>query len=137
VIYENLKAPKIRFEFQPTQKLGFEMGYGGYWLASKTDRMFDILDGNISNTVRDPGFNRDRTGQSGDFGGHSFEGRIRYQPTPRINTILGYTHFTAGEFVKNRIAAAPHCDTSGVQPCVDQRSGNTDFLYFEVLISLL
>lgn len=137
VIYENLKAPKIRFEFQPTQKLGFVMGYGGYWLASKTDRMFDILDGNISNTVRDPGFNRDRTGQSGDFGGHSFEGRIRYQPTPRINTILGYTHFTAGEFVKNRIAAAPHCDTSGVQPCVDQRSGNTDFLYFEVLISLL
>ncbi|HLP82399.1 MAG TPA: alginate export family protein, partial [Nitrosomonas sp.] len=137
VIYENLKAPKIRFEFQPTQKLGFEMGYGGYWLASKTDRMFDILDGNISNTVRDPGFNRDRTGQSGDFGGHAFEGRIRYQPTPRINTILGYTHFTAGEFVKNRIAAAPHCDTSGVQPCVDQRSGNTDFLYFEVLISLL
>ncbi|MBL8497756.1 alginate export family protein [Nitrosomonas sp. JL21] len=137
VIYENLKAPKIRFEFQPTQKLGFEMGYGGYWLASKTDRMFDILDGNISNTIKDPGFNRDRTGQSGDFGGHSFEGRIRYQPTPRINTILGYTHFTAGEFVKNRIAAAPHCDTSGVHPCVDQRSGNTDFLYFEVLISLL
>ncbi len=137
VIYENLKAPKIRFEFQPTQKLGFEMGYGGYWLASKTDRMFDILDGNISNTIKDPGFNRDRTGQSGDFGGHSFEGRIRYQPTPRINTILGYTHFTAGDFVKNRIAAAPHCDTSGVHPCVDQRSGNTDFLYFEVLISLL
>lgn len=137
VIYENLKAPKIRFEIQPTQKLGFELGYGGYWLASKTDRMFDILDGNISNTVRDPGFNRDRTGQSGDFAGHAFEGRIRYQPTPRINTILGYTHFTAGEFVKNRIAAAPHCDTSDVHPCVDRRSGNTDFLYFEVLISLL
>lgn len=137
VIYENLKAPKIRFEFTPTQKLGFELGYGAYWLASKTDRMFDILDGNISNTVKDPGFNRDRTGQSGDFGGHAFEGRIRYQPTPRINTILGYTHFTAGEFVRNRIAASPSCADGHSHPCVDHRSGNTDFLYFEVLISLL
>lgn len=136
VIYENLKAPKIRFEFSPTQKLGFELGYGGYWLASGTDRMFDILDGNISNTVKDPGFNRDRTGKSGDFGGHAFEGRIRYQATSRISTILGYTHFTAGEFVKNRIAATS-CDNLHKHPCTDQRSGNTDFLYFEVLISLL
>ena len=136
VIYENLKAPKIRFEFSPTQKLGFELGYGGYWLASSTDRMFDILDGNISNTIKDPGFNRDRTGKSGDFGGHAFEGRIRYQPTPRINTILGYTHFTAGEFVKNRIAATS-CAVRHKEPCTDQRSGDTDFLYFEVLISLL
>nr|WP_244072489.1 alginate export family protein [Nitrosomonas sp. PY1] len=136
VIYENLKSPKIRFEASPTQKIGFELGYGAYWLASRTDRMFDILDGNISNTVKDPGFNRDRTGQSGDFGGHAFEGRIRYQPTPRINTILGYTHFTAGDFVKNRIAANS-CDVLHQQPCVDQRSGDTDFLYFEVLISLL
>ncbi|MBS0587130.1 MAG: alginate export family protein [Proteobacteria bacterium] len=136
VIYENLKAPKIRFEFSPTQKLGFELGYGGYWLASNTDRMFDILDGNISNTIKDPGFNRDRTGKSGDFGGHAFEGRIRYQATSRISTILGYTHFTAGEFVKNRIAATS-CETLHKHPCTDQRSGNTDFLYFEVLISLL
>jgi len=136
VIYENLKAPKIRFEFSPTQKLGFEVGYGAYWLASSKDRMFDILDGNISNTIKDPGFNRDRTGQSGDFGGHAFEGRIRYQATSRISTILGYTHFTAGEFVKNRIAATS-CATLHKHPCTDQRSGNTDFLYFEVLISLL
>ncbi len=136
VIYENLKAPKIRFEFSPTQKLGFEMGYGGYWLASSTDRMFDFLDGNISNTIKDPGFNRDRTGKSGDFAGHSFEGRIRYQATSRISTILGYTHFTAGEFVKNRIAATS-CAVLHKEPCTDQRSGNTDFLYFEVLISLL
>ncbi|QOJ23001.1 MAG: alginate export family protein [Gammaproteobacteria bacterium] len=136
VIYENLKAPKIRFEFSPTQKLGFEMGYGGYWLASSTDRMFDFLDGNISNTIKDPGFNRDRTGKSGDFAGHSFEGRIRYQATSRISTILGYTHFTAGEFVKNRIAATS-CAVLHKEPCTDQRSGDTDFLYFEVLISLL
>lgn len=136
VIYENLKAPKIRFEFSPTQKLGFEMGYGGYWLASSTDRMFDFLDGNISNTIKDPGLNRDRTGKSGDFAGHSFEGRIRYQATSRISTTLGYTHFTAGEFVKNRIAATS-CAVLHKEPCTDQRSGNTDFLYFEVLISLL
>ncbi|PSJ18133.1 alginate export family protein [Nitrosomonas supralitoralis] len=137
VVYENLKAPKIRFDLQPMQKIGFELTYGGYWLASSSDRMFDFLNGNISNTVKDPGFNRDRTGQSGDFIGHSLEGRIRFQPTPRINAILGYTHFTAGDFVKNRIAASPSCANGNINICVDHRSGDTDFLYFEVLISLL
>ncbi|WMJ08197.1 alginate export family protein [Nitrosomonas sp. sh817] len=137
VVYENLKAPKIRMDLQPTQKLGFELTYGWYFLASKRDRMFDILDGNISQTVRDPGFNRDRTGQSGDYAGHALEGRIRYQVSPRINTVLGYTHFTAEDFVKNRIAASPSCATGHAHPCVDHRSGDTDFLYFEVLISLL
>lgn len=136
VIYENLKAPKVRMELQPTSKLGFELTYAWYWLASSRDRMFDILGGNISNTVKDPGFNRDRTGQSGDFGGHAFEGRIRYQVNSRVSTVLGYTHFTAGEFVKNRIAATS-CEVLQKHPCTDQRSGNTDFLYFEVLISLL
>ncbi len=136
VIYENLKAPKVRMELQPTSKLGFELTYAWYWLASSRDRMFDILGGNISNTVRDTGFNRDRTGQSGDFGGHALEGRIRYQVNSRISTVLGYTHFTAGEFVKNRIAATS-CEVLQKHPCTDQRSGNTDFLYFEVLISLL
>lgn len=137
VVYENLKAPKIRMDLQPTQKLGFELTYGWYFLASKRDRMFDILDGNISQTVRDPGFNRDRTGQSGDYAGHALEGRIRYQVSPKINTVLGYTHFTAEDFVKNRIAASPSCATGHAHPCVDHRSGDTDFLYFEVLISLL
>ncbi|OQW41230.1 MAG: hypothetical protein A4S08_02570 [Proteobacteria bacterium SG_bin4] len=137
VVYENLKAPKIRMDLQPTQKLGFELTYGWYFLASKRDRMFDILDGNISQTVRDPGFNRDRTGQSGDYAGHALEGRIRYQVSPKINTVLGYTHFTAEDFVKNRIAASPSCASGHVHPCVDHRSGDTDFLYFEVLISLL
>lgn len=137
VVYENLKAPKIRFDLQPMQKIGFELTYAWYFLASKRDRMFDILDGNISNTIKDPGFNRDRTGQSGDYAGHSLEGRIRYQVTPKINAVIGYTHFTAEDFVKNRIAASPSCASGNIHPCVDHRSGNTDFLYFEVLISLL
>lgn len=126
VIYENIKAPKIRFDLQPTQKFGIEAGYAWFWLASSTDRLFDSFDGNIS-VVRDPGFNRDKTGRSGDWVGGAFEGRLRYQPWPRVNTVLGYTHFTAGDFVKNVIAAHP--------THIDQRSGNTDFLYFEVLIS--
>ncbi len=126
VVYENIKSPKIRFDLQPTQKFGIEAGYTWFWLASSTDRLFDTFDGNIS-VVRDPGFNRDTTGRSGDSVGGAFEGRIRYQLTPRINTVVGYTHFTAGDFVKNRIAAHPDH--------IAQRSGNTDFLYVEVLIS--
>jgi hypothetical protein len=126
VIYENIKSPKIRFDLQPTQKFGIEAGYTWFWLASSTDRLFDSFDGNIS-VVKDPGFNRNKNGTWGDQVGGAFEGRLRYQPWPRVNTVLGYTHFTAGDFVKNAIAAQP--------THIDQRSGNTDFLYFEVLIS--
>ena len=126
VIYENIKAPKIRFDLQPTRKLGIEAGYAWFWLASKTDRLFDSFNGNIS-VVNDPGYNRDKTGKSGDYVGSALETRIRYQVTPRVNTVVGYTHFTAGNFVKN-IITANHAN-------IDQRSGNTDFLYVEVLIS--
>ena len=126
VIYENIKAPRVRFDLQPIQKLGLEASYAWFWLASSTDRLFDSFDGNISVT-KDPGFNRDRTGRSGDYVGSALELRLRYQLTSRINTTLGYTHFTAGDFVKNVIKAHPDHIT--------QRSGNTDFFYFEVLIS--
>ena len=126
VIYENIKSPKVRFDLQPTQKFGIEAGYTWFWLASSTDRLFDSFNGNIS-VAQDPGFNRDKTGKSGDYVGSALETRIRYQLTPRVNTVVGYTHFTAGNFVKNVIAAHP----TGI----DQRSGNTDFFYVEVLIS--
>ena len=126
VIYENIKAPKIRFDLQPTQKFGIEAGYSLFWLANKKDRLFDSFDGNIS-VVKDPGLNRNKLGTWGDFVGGAFEGRLRYQLTPKVNTVLGYTHFTAGNFVENAIAANP--------AQIAQRSGNTDFLYFEVLIS--
>lgn len=128
IVYENIKSPRVRFDLQPTQKLGLEATYAWFWLASNTDRMFEIFDGNNS-TVKDPGFNRDKTGTSGSQIGSAIEGRLRYQVTPRINAILGYSHFFGGNFVKNRIAAQP--------TLIDQRSGSTDFLYFEVLISLL
>lgn len=128
IVYENIKSPRVRFDFQPTQQLGFETTYAWFWLASNTDRMFEILDGNNSVT-KDPGFNRDKSGASGSQIGSAIEGRIRYQVTPRINAILGYSHFFAGDFVRNRIAAQP--------TLINQRSGNTDFLYFEVLISFL
>ena len=128
IVYENIKSPRVRFDFQPTQKLGIETTYAWFWLASNTDRMFEILDGNNS-VAKDSGFNRDKTGASGSHVGSAVEGRIRYQVTPRITALLGYSHFFAGDFIKNRIAARPIL--------INQRSGSTDFLYFEVLISLL
>jgi hypothetical protein len=126
IIYENIKHPRVRFDLQPSQKLGIEASYAWFWLASSTDRLFDTFDGNIS-VVRDPGFNRDRTGRSGDYVGSGVELRVRYQIDPRINTVVGYSHFIAGEFIKNRMAAHPEEIT--------QRPGSSDFFYVEVVIT--
>jgi hypothetical protein len=96
IVFENVSAPKIRLEFEPTKDFRVDAGYNWFWLASATDRFNNL------NTVPDSkGLNRDKTGQSGDFLGHSFDVRLRYKIDPRVDTTLGYSHFTTGEFVQN------------------------------------
>lgn len=123
IIFENIKAPKIKLEFQPARDLRIDGGYSWYWLASSTDRFNNLLDGNTSAT-RNPGFNRDVTGQSGDFLGHNFDIRARYKLTERIDTTVGYSHFVSGDFTRNRQVAA-----------LGRSPGGSDFFYVEILIS--
>ncbi|MDO9103892.1 MAG: alginate export family protein [Methylovulum sp.] len=119
VIFENISAPKIRLEFEPSKKFRVDTGYGLYWLASATDRFNNL------NTVPDSsGLNRDKSGNSGDFVGHSFDIRARYKLDPRVDTTLGYSHFTTGEFVRNiqDKSRGSHSDDS-------------DFIYVEVSLN--
>lgn len=113
---ENIQAPKIKVEFQPHPGLQIDGGYNGFWLASKTDRFNNLLNGN--------GNNRDRSGNSGSFIGHSADIRARYKLTPHISTTLGYSHWFNGGFIKNRQLAELGETTAG-----------TDFFYVEVAIS--
>ncbi len=117
LIMENIKAPKIKIEFQPHRDLQIDGGYNWFWLASKTDRFNNLLGGSG---------NRDRTGASGDFLGHSADIRARYKLTPHINTTVGYSHWFNGGFVKERQLAALGETTAG-----------TNFFYVEVAISAL
>lgn len=84
--WTNTISPKLRLEFKPHKTLRADMAYGTYWLASDSDAW------NI------PG-RRDRTGTSGDFVGQDLEVRLRYQPDPRVEIELGYSHFIQGDFV--------------------------------------
>ena len=123
IVFENIKAPKIKLEFQPAKDLRIDGGYSWYWLASSTDRFNNLLDGNNS-AIRNPGFNRDPTGRSGDFIGHNFDVRARYKLTANIDTTVGYSHFTSGEFTRNRQITA-----------LGKTPGSSDFFYVEVVIS--
>ena len=123
IVFENIKAPKIKLEFQPGKDLRIDGGYSWFWLASSTDRFNNLLDGNNS-AIPNPGFNRDPTGKSGDFIGHAFDIRARYKLTEHINTTVGYSHFTSGNFTRNRQIAA-----------LGRSPGSSDFFYVEVVIS--
>ncbi len=104
IVFENIRAPKLRLELTPHEKLRFDTGYSWYWLDSATDRYaVDRL--------------RDETGGSGRFLGHEFDFRFLWQPTPKLGIILGYAHFIPGEFVRQQI-----------------RPGDTDFAYLEVTL---
>jgi hypothetical protein len=123
IVFENIKAPKVKLEFQPAKDLRIDGGYSWYWLASSTDRFNNLLDGNTS-ARRNPGFNRDLTGRSGDFIGHNFDVRARYKLTERIDTTIGYSHFVGGNFTRNRQVAA-----------LGRSPRGSDFFYVEVVIS--
>lgn len=123
IVFENIKAPKIKLEFQPAKDLRIDGGYNWFWLASDTDRFNNLLDGNTS-AGPNPGFNRDVTGRSGDFIGHSFDIRARYKLAKHIDTTVGYSHFTSGEFTRNRQIAA-----------LGKSPGSSDFFYVEVVLS--
>ncbi|MEQ1579013.1 MAG: alginate export family protein [Steroidobacteraceae bacterium] len=66
----NLQALGLRLEATPTARLDYMASYRALWLASRTD--------SFSTTGV-----RDATGRSGDFGGHQFDGRLRYWVIPR------------------------------------------------------
>ncbi len=123
IVFENIKAPKIKLEFQPAKDLRIDGGYSWYWLASRTDRFNNLMDGNNS-AIKNPGFNRDPSGRSGDFIGHNFDIRARYKLTPNIDTTVGYSRFTSGEFTRNRQIAA-----------LGRSPGSSDFFYVEVVLS--
>ncbi|MDX9861909.1 MAG: alginate export family protein [Rhodospirillales bacterium] len=88
IIWENLLTPKVRVELQPHEKIRLDFGYGMYWLASDSDGW--------SRAGR-----RDRRGESGDGIGQEFDMRVRYQLDPRMEIIVGYSHFMPGDFTKN------------------------------------
>lgn len=103
IVYENIIAPKLRVELTPTSRLRVDFGYSWYDLASSKDRY--------------PGADpiRDVTGRSGSGIGHEFDIRARWQITDQVETIIGYAHFTPGDFTRNTI-----------------RPGDTDFAYLEL-----
>jgi len=105
--YENISTPKLRVELTPTEKLRIDFGYSWYHLASNTDRFAGAENA------------RDKKGQSGSSIGHEFDIRARWQISKKFEAILGYAHFTAGDFTRNAV-----------------RPGDTDFAYLELNIAL-
>jgi hypothetical protein len=102
IVFENISTPKLRVELTPSEKLRVDFGYSWYYLASATDRFAG------ANNARDP------SGLSGSEIGHEFDIRARGQVNKRLEAILGYAHFTAGDFIGQVL-----------------RPDDTDFAYLE------
>ena len=103
IVYENIRAPKLRVELAPRKDLRVDFGYSWYGLDSATDRFAGANNA------------RDITGASGSGVGHEFDIRARWQVNRHIEAILGYAHFIPGSFTQRAV-----------------RSGDTDFAYLEI-----
>lgn len=104
--FENVSTPKLRLELTPSKKWRLDLGYGWYWLASDQDRF------SPANNAQD------KSGKSGHFVGHEFDMRARWQVNSKVEAILGYAHFTPGDFIRNTI-----------------RPNRTDFAYLEISLN--
>jgi Alginate export len=106
IVFENISTPKLRLELTPSKKLRLDLGYSWYWLASDQDRFY------AANNARD------KSGKSGNFVGHEFDMRARWQVTKKLEAALGYAHFTPGDFIRNTV-----------------RPNDTDFAYLEISVN--
>jgi hypothetical protein len=102
IVYENIRAPKLRLECTPSKSFRFDLGYSWYWLDSATDRFVGANNA------------RDLTGSTSGFIGHEFDLRTRFNLGDKTELILGYAHFCAGGFTESTV-----------------RRGDTDFGYIE------
>lgn len=87
-VFENLEAPKLRFEIVPTKDLQIDAGFNWYLLNSPTDRWNNA-------GLRDP------SGQSGTFVGHEADARVAWRQSRHFQTEVLYAYFKAGEFLRN------------------------------------
>jgi hypothetical protein len=106
IIFENISTPKLRLELTPSKNLRMDLGYSWYWLASDQDRF------SPANSAQD------KAGKSGNFIGHEFDIRARWQVSSKVEAILGYAHFTPGDFIRNTV-----------------RPNDTDFAYLEISVN--
>jgi len=114
VIFENVRAPKLKVELQPLNGVRVDAGYNWFRLASTTDRFNNLLGGTAAN--------RDRSGKSGSDMGQSWDVRVRFSPLKHVQATLGYSSFLHGNFTQERQLAA----TSST---VD----DSDFFYAEMV----
>lgn len=85
----NLSAPGFRIEVKPSDRMDARFYYHAAFLASETDQW-------VIAKLRDP------TGQSGDFIGHTLDGRMRYWVIDdRLRLEVGASVFLPGEFAEN------------------------------------
>lgn len=89
----NLSSPGVRFEVTPSKSWDAMAFWRLAWLDSATDSF-------ASTGVSDP------SGQSGRFGGHQIEARVRYWVIPKaIRVELGGAALLRGTFLRNAPAA--------------------------------
>lgn len=109
---ENIRAPKVRAEFEPKlswlEGLKVDAGYSWYHLDSARDRW------NSANL-------RDTTGKSGKDVGEEVDLRLRFPINKYTSANIGYAHFWAGDFTK--------VTSQKIDP---QRRDESDFLYIEI-----
>jgi len=84
---ENIRATKIRGEFNPTATLKIDFGSSWYKLASATDRWAGA---NL----------RDTTGKSGKDIGQEIDVRAQFPVNKYLGMVIGYSYFMAGDFAK-------------------------------------
>lgn len=110
----NIQSPNIQLTFQPSEKLNVLVWYYYLFLDSRSDSPYNV---NMSPFA--PGY----APVSRDLG-HEIDFTATYAINPRMDILIGYSHFFSGSYYRDAPLPPP---TSATVPF----RGNADFLYVQ------
>ncbi len=97
--WRNMHNARVQITVQPTKQLSAELSYHAFWLAETTDFWYR----NGINPLRsktaaglDP-----RTVNASNFAGQEIDLAFTYKPTDWLTIFTGYSHFFAGDYLKD------------------------------------
>ncbi len=99
--WRNLHDARFALSAQPVKKITTTLDYHAFWLAESTDYWARGNNGNSTMRTTTPGGADVRRINASNFAGQELDFTITWRPTKEFNLLVGYSHFFAGDYLRD------------------------------------
>jgi hypothetical protein len=99
--WRNLHDARLSLAVQPLKNVTLMLDHHGFWLADTHDYWARSNNGNATMRTVTPDGRDVRTIGAGNYAGQELDFSIAWKPTPQLNILAGYSHFFAGDYLRD------------------------------------